>query len=336
MDLDFPLSSLYEADPGYGMCGVVQCAAGEEGWMGGSPELGVKVLADLVHPYLRERVRRREMTKDTARNNYTALMQFARLYGRRPVANLSRRDVERWLEEYGHLAAGTRRSRFSMLRCWFDWLVDRGHIKRSPTYEMKAPKKPRAMKRALPLEDVRKTLAAADDQRARLIAVLMLQLGLRAMEVARLELGDIDLPERMLLVREGKGGHQRALYITDECLTEMHVFLGLFPANAGPLIRSYQFPTQALVPGTIGNICRRMLYEAGVKQRPRDGVSGHALRHTCFTDMLRNGAPIRDVQATAGHRSIATTEDYLPLLVGTLRDAMEGRSYTEHALAGCD
>lgn len=285
------------------------------------------MLADLVNPYLRERVKRRELTKDTARNHYTALMQFARLYGRRPVANLSRRDVERWLEEYGHLAAGTRRGRFSILRCWFDWLVDRGHIKRSPTYEMRAPRKPRTVPRALPYESIQAALAAAPDQRARLVAVLMVQQGLRAMEVAGLELGDLDLRERTMRV-VGKGGHERVLPITNESMVELLRYLGMFPANGGPLIRSYQYPTRALVPLTIGSIMRRMLYEGGVKLRPRDGVTGHALRHTALTDMLRNGAHVRDVQAAAGHGSLATTETYLPLLVGTLSDAMEGRSYT--------
>jgi len=289
---------------------------------------GGKVLADLITPYLRERVRRREFTKDTARNNYTALKQFADIYGRRPVANLSRRDVERWLEEYSYLAAGTRRSRFSMLRCWFAWLADRGHIKRSPTYGMKAPRKPRSVPRALPHEAIQATLQAAPDQRARLIAVLMVQEGLRAMEVSGLEVGDLDLRERMMRV-VGKGGHERALPITNETMVELLRYLAMFPSNGGPLVRSYQYPSHALVPMTVGSIMRRMLYDAGVKHRPRDGISGHSLRHTCLTDMLRHGAHIRDVQAAAGHSSIAVTETYIPLLVGTLSDAMEGRHYAD-------
>lgn len=284
------------------------------------------MLVDLVSPYLRERVRRQEITPLTARNHNTVLRQFAALYGRRPIANLSRRDVERWLETYGYLAAGTRRSRFSMLRCWFDWMVDRGYIKRSPCYGMKAPRKPRSVPRALPYESIQAALAAAPDQRGRLIAVLMVQQGLRAMEVAGLQFGDLDLRERTMRV-VGKGGHERVLPITNETMVELHRYLGQFPANGGPLIRSYQYPTRPLVPLTVGSIMRRMLYDAGVKQRPRDGISGHAFRHTALTDMLRHGAHVRDVQAAAGHGSLSTTETYLPLLVSTLEVAMEGRSY---------
>lgn len=328
-----PVSGYYDAAVTSPLWWVVQCAAVREGgsassgpWDANEPDPGGKVLSELVAPYLRERVRRRELTPLTARNHDTALRQFAALYGKRPVARLARRDLERWLEVYGYLAAGTRRSRFSMLRTWFNWLVDRGYVKRSPCYGMKGPRKPRSVPRALPYVAVQTTLQAAPDQRARLIAVLMVQQGLRAMEVSGLELGDIDLRERMMRV-VGKGGHERVLPITNETMVELLRYLGQCPASGGPLIRSYQYPTRALTAGTVGNICRRMLYDAGVKQRPRDGVSGHALRHTCLTDMLRNGAHVRDVQAAAGHESLATTETYLPLLVGTLGDAMEGRHY---------
>ncbi len=49
------------------------------------------------------------------------------------------------------------------------------------------------------------------------------------------------------------------------------------------------------------------------------------------TDMLRAGAHIRDVQQALGHRSLETTQRYMPLVVGDLREAMEGRSYRDKA-----
>lgn len=217
-----------------------------------------------------------------------------------------------------------------MVRCFCAWLVERGHVKRDPCYGMKAPRKPRTVPRALRRDDVAAVLAAAPDLRARLVAILMLQEGLRCGEVAALELGDMDLREGIVRV-VGKGGHQRMLAITQEAREEIHAYLGQYPANAGPLIRSYQYPARGLSPVTIGSMMRKMMYEAGVKQRPRDGVSAHALRHTCATDMLRAGAHVRDVQAALGHQALATTEIYIPLLVDTLSDAMGGRTYLRDA-----
>jgi site-specific recombinase XerD len=67
--------------------------------------------------------------------------------------------------------------------------------------------------------------------------------------------------------------------------------------------------------------------DAGLKRRAGDGISAHALRHRAATDMLRAGAHLRDVQAALGHVSIATTQPYLPTVVGDLRTAMGGRRY---------
>ena len=57
--------------------------------------------------------------------------------------------------------------------------------------------------------------------------------------------------------------------------------------------------------------------------------SGHALRHTAATDMLRAGANVRDVQAVLGHASIATTGRYLGWSMVDLRKATGGRKYLE-------
>jgi site-specific recombinase XerD len=69
------------------------------------------------------------------------------------------------------------------------------------------------------------------------------------------------------------------------------------------------------------------MWDAGIKRKARDGISAHAGRHTCATDMLRAGAHLRDVQAALGHRHLHTTEIYLPYLVNTLSEAMGGRTY---------
>jgi site-specific recombinase XerD len=150
---------------------------------------------------------------------------------------------------------------------------------------------------------------------------LEVQEGLRACEVVGLELGDVDVDERQLLVRVGKGGHERVLPISGETWDAMEKYLGEYPAKAGPLIRSYIHPTRAISAHYVSRLVSEWMHGAGVND------SGHALRHTMATDSLRNGAHIRDVQAALGHKSIATTQVYLPLLVHDLRSAMGGRSY---------
>lgn len=284
------------------------------------------VLGELVWPYLRERRQRGELSVKAVANYTTALNGFADSYGRRSVKRLSPADVERWLETIGHLSPGTRRGQFSSVRAFCRWLVERGHVKRDPTYSLKAPKKPRSVPRALPFDSVVATLESAPDQRARLILTLMVQQGLRCKEVVGLELGDLDFTNGMMRV-VGKGDHERLLPITADTSRELRCYLGEYPATNGPLIRSYSHPNRGLSANYVSKLGARYTYGAGVKAKSRDGVGAHAFRHTAATDMLRGGAHLRDVQQALGHQHLSTTEIYLPHLVGTLKVAMGGRSY---------
>lgn len=282
-------------------------------------------VAEIVGPYVRGRVRQGEIVALTARNHYTVLSQFGRSVDC-PTARLSERHVRRWLEDYDYLSASTRRNRLGVVRTFCRWLHDENLCPRDPCRKIKALREPKRVPRALTYEQVDAVLEACPDSRARCAVVLMVQLGLRRGEVARLEVGDFDLTNRMVTVT-GKGGHQRALYVTEQAHKAIIEHLSAQGISAGPLLRSYQFPSHGLHPDTVSAIVRRAEEDAGVKRAPGDGVNPHALRHTALTHMLRNGAHILDVQQVAGHSSVSVTQKYLPLMVGTLKDAMSGRTY---------
>lgn len=241
-------------------------------------------------------------------------------------AVLTRRHVRAWQEAYVHLSQSTKRNRLTVVRKFCRWLHEERHCPCDPCKGVQPLKEPKRIPRALPSEQVAAVLEACPDTRSQLASILMVQECLRRGEVARLEVGDFDLRNRLLLVH-GKGGKQRVVYITDEVHRILLRYLAETGAIAGPLLRSYQFPNRGLHEETVSTMVRRAMYAAGVKKAPRDGVHPHCLRHTGLTDILRGGASIRDVQAVAGHEHSSTTEVYLPLMVGTMQEAMEGRSY---------
>lgn len=287
--------------------------------------MGDSLVQRTIEPYVRGRVRRGEIRPLTARNVRMVLNQFAAV---NPVAcsQLTKRHVERWLDSVEHLAQSTRRNRLTVVRTFCGWLVEEEMVRRDPCRQVRPLREPRRVPRALAAEQVAAILQACPDTRARLAVLLMCQEGMRRGEVARLEVGDFDMTNRLVTVL-GKGGHMRVLYVTDQTRQAVSDHLAVCGDVAGPLLRSYQFPTRGLHPDTVSAIVRRAMEDSGVKRAARDGVSAHALRHVALTDMLRNGAHIRDVQAVAGHQHLSSTETYLPLLVGTLGDAMGGRWY---------
>lgn len=287
-------------------------SCGREGCDGGVVDFGV-----LAEEYVRHRQLAGEITALTARNDRCALRQFA----------AAGADGPAWAESLDGLAPATRRRRFSTVKGFCRWAVVSGHMAADPLVGLRPPRQPRAVPRALPADDVGRLIASCPDERARLIVVWMVQLGLRCVEMARVELGDIDRAERLVRIR-GKGGHQRILPLVSEAADALAAYLAAeTPAGAGPLIRSRIAPHKGLDADTISGMVAEWMWAAGIKRRRRDGISAHALRHTAATDMLRAGAHLRDVQAALGHAHLVTTEVYLPLVVHGLAAAMEGRRY---------
>ena len=278
-------------------------------------------LGSLTTKYVAERWRRQEFTVTTVRSQRWVLTSFVRSVGesRRPT-RVTRRHIERWLEQGGH-APATKRTHLSIVRAFFDWCIDQGYVRVNPTNGVRKVRQPRTVPRALKAAEVAKALQLADT-RGRAIMTLMVQEGLRAQEVSGLEVGDVDLDAGTLFVRKGKGGHERVLPLLDEARQAVSNYLAECPPNgAGALIRSNRDPGQGLTPHYISHLVGGWLHEAGVKD------AGHALRHTMASDMLERGANIRNVQFALGHANLNSTQRYLKRMVGDLRSEMGGRSY---------
>lgn len=287
------------------------------------------VISDrLIEKYLLSR-KAQGLHRDTIKNQRCALGTFQASIGNRPLARIGPKHIEQWLESCCDLAPATRRARLSTIRAFLRWCERRGYVKKNAAADVRGPRQPRTLPRALASDACEKAILACPDARARLIMILMFQQGLRCVEISRLELGHIDRQHGTLEIT-GKGGHQRVLPVMPETLECLDTYLSEHPCSAGPLIRSYRSweRHQALTAQAISKYVSGWMGEAGIKHGPRDGISAHAGRHTCATDMLRAGAHLRDVQAVLGHAHLSTSETYLPRLVKGLESAMAGRSYS--------
>lgn len=278
------------------------------------------MLSQLVLIYVRERVAAGEWCPTTVPSLRRTLLRFA---GHAAVKahELEAHHVMHFQAEHP-AAASTRRQRFSTIRGFCQWLVRNGHLDTDPTADLKAPRQPRPVPRAYPSELVARLLEVVPDRRARLIVLLEVQEGLRACEVARLEVGDVDFHDREIRVN-GKGARERILPVSDETWEALELYLRQFPAKAGPLIRSYNDPKAGICAAYVVSMMGRWLRAAGVAEG-----GGHGLRHTMATQLLRGGADVRDVQNALGHASLSSTSVYLPFSdAKRLRGVMGGRRY---------
>ena len=222
------------------------------------------------------------------------------------------------------LAAASRASAISTTRRFFAFLASRGRILRDPAQAIPLPKVRRLPRGVLTESQARRLVAAPFPgsrigKRDRAILELLYGSGIRLGEAARADVTDLDLRERLLLVRSGKGKKDRVVPVPGRAAAALDTYL----AAARPeLVKRLD---AALFLSRQGTRLSLVGLRAIVKRHGRAvgvNVSPHALRHTCATHLLRGGADIRHVQELLGHRSLATTALYTRVAVEDLRQVL--------------
>jgi len=156
-------------------------------------------------------------------------------------------------------------------------------------------------------------------RRDRAILLLLARMGLRAGDIVKLRLGDIDWEGAWLYV-SGKGRRQARLPLTQELGYAIVDYLqdGRPQTDTDVLFIRSRAPFRALAShSAVSVIVARAMRQAGVTCRGRGAA--HVLRHSAATSMLRQGASLQDIATILRHRSIETTEIYAKVDVATLR-----------------
>jgi integrase/recombinase XerD len=147
--------------------------------------------------------------------------------------------------------------------------------------------------------------------RDRALLELLYSTGIRRKELISLQIVDLRLEKRVMVVRHGKGEKERlvpigtpALYWLRRYLTEVRPLMVVADAPCDDLFLTSYGDRFSL--GSAGHLVRKYLDETGFK---RKGAC-HLLRHACATHMLEHGADLRTIQTLLGHSRIDTTEIY--------------------------
>lgn len=288
--------------------------------------MGTITLIPYVTKYLAGRVARGEITKRTAACNRSVLGGLAVSFGRRPVRTLSESHIEAWLATRGHVEKSTRRLEYSVVRGFVRWLQRTRVIRHDPMVNLTAPPSVRSVPRALPIDEVRRLWNELPDQRARVIVLLMMECGLRRVEVSRAQLGDWDRIGGLLRV-VGKGGHERLVPIPEHVAAQLSTYVAEVGVRSGPLIRSRLNDHDGISPHRIGELMARWMRAANVKIAAYDGRGCHSLRHTAASDLADVEPDLRVIQEFLGHAHLTSTQIYLRRVgLARMRAAMEARA----------
>jgi integron integrase len=183
----------------------------------------------------------------------------------------------------------------------------------------------------------------------KLLAQLMYGGGLRLMEVLRLRVKDIDFSNRQIIVRDGKGGDDRATIFPESLMEPLRLHLKeikilhekdlaagrgtvylpnalerKYPNANREFAWQYAFPASSLHTDKItGTKRRHHIHETSLQKAVRAAgraagltkrVTPHVFRHSFATHLLEAGYDIRTVQELLGHKDVKTTMIYTHVL----------------------
>jgi len=168
--------------------------------------------------------------------------------------------------------------------------------------------------------DARALLGACDRRRALgrrdyALIILLLRLGLRAGEVARVSLDDIDWRAGELVVR-GKGAREDRLPLPADVGEAIAAYLrrGRPPSPRRELFLRARAPYEPIAPATVRSTVRRACRRAGIPE-----LGSHRLRHTAACEMVAAHVPLERIGQVLRHRSLQSTAIYARVDVDGLR-----------------
>lgn len=148
---------------------------------------------------------------------------------------------------------------------------------------------------------------------------LVARLGFRSIEIARLELGDVDWRAGGLVVH-GKGRRYDRLPLPAEVGEALvaHLSAGRNPAGARHVFLTCRAPRGPIRADLVGNVVERACRRAGVPH-----VGPHRLRHALAGELLRQGAGLVAISQILRHQDLATTALYAKVDLGALRQVAQ-------------
>lgn len=181
-------------------------------------------------------------------------------------------------------------------------------------------KKPVKVPLVLSRSEVRRILAVAPSLKARVMLSLAYGCGLRASEVVRLKVGDIDGEQNIIRIVQSKGRKDRNVMLPVDVLSLLRVWWTERPTGGDFGVSG---PDRVLFPGYGGRHLSARQISRLFKQAARAAgitkpVTLHTLRHSFATHLLERGVDIRVIQALLGHAKLTTTSHYTSVATGMI------------------
>ncbi len=279
----------------------------------------------IQHPTPTTPLRARMVADMSARNlgpasqvgHLRACKRFAAWLGRSPETATPDdvRDFQQHLIETG-TSICTRNRTMTGVKFLFRVTLRR-HDLVSEIFSLKEPVK---VPLVLSRNEVKRILAMAPSLKARVMLSLAYGCGMRAGEVVRLRVGDIDGAQNIIRIVQSKGRKDRNVMLPADILGLLRDWWKERPIGQD---KGVPGPDRVLFPGYRGRHLSarqisRLFKEAARAAGITKPVTLHTLRHSFATHLLERGVDIRVIQALLGHTKLTTTARYASVATGMI------------------
>ena len=169
--------------------------------------------------------------------------------------------------------------------------------------KIKLPKLEKKLPTVLSKEEIRRMLGVTKNPKHKLLIAFLYSSGVRVSEAVSMKIDDLDLNERMGIVRAGKGKKDRNIILSESLIKDLKEYLGT-SNDQNPYV--FAVKDRHIAVRQAQRIVNEAASMAGIKKR----VFCHALRSSFATHLLEAGTDIRVIQELLGHSNLATTQRY--------------------------
>jgi integrase/recombinase XerD len=244
----------------------------------------------------------KNFSEKTVRNYISIVTNVSNSLGKNSES-VTETDLRGYLLGKRNYSSSTRMAVINAFKCYYRLCFDKdfdNKILPRPKVEQKQPD-------ILSTEEVQSIINSFINLKHKTIVCLMYSCAMRVGEVTNLKVKDIDAKLNKITIKNGKGKIDRIVMLDKSVLELMRKYWEVYQT------KEYLFEGAKggrYSEKSIQTLVKVATAKAGINKK----ISSHSLRHSCLTQMIKNGVDLRTVQKIAGHKNINTTAGYIKLM----------------------
>lgn len=225
----------------------------------------------------------------------------------KPCSQMNAFDIRYYLAEKKQTGVENRtlENYRANLSAFFQWLTKEDLIQKNPCANIQPIKYIDKVRLPFSSVEIDSLRFACDNDFDRAMIEVFLSTGVRVSELIALKVSDIDFNNKSVHVRNGKGGKERTVYMSDLARAHLQTYLSKRGSFADVLfINRYGQPFNSR--RSIAMRLDKLSERSGV-----DNVHPHRFRRTFATGLASRGMDIQEIKKLLGHSNINTTLEYV-------------------------